>query len=262
MPATTSLSGSAWHPEIGMIDDIIQLSRARTADPDRWIDDPTSGAFSPFKQILLLERALKLASPEYFSTRRALVRALHLRMTRTNTLPARRSAGSKNGQVSWDADTLDNYLRGRSIKPTPEETQNILETLIELTEAVFASTDRVGRSVRHVLLQQWSAPSKCLEMILGSLALALPNSPAEERSAPPEPAPAPGPQYGPVLGKLSETVGAPSEDEADKQASLHQHLRSAARALTSILNLLRIDIQHSSMWHATTRRSWMLPLET
>jgi hypothetical protein len=232
--------GVALNPKIASIDRDLARSRAKASYPEQWDDDPISATFSPLKQILLLERALKIVETKRFGARRAFANVLWRRMISNRTLPVRRAGPntSISAPTAWDENTFDNYLRGRRVKPTPQDTLQILETLIGMSENIFAEHHRQGPSIRHLLAVRWSTPSECLQAILGSLSPPSASVPGKVHAAqgkPPEPSPAPGPQYGPILGKLSEVISQPDEDEAETQRALHERLRSAAVALAASL---------------------------
>lgn len=78
--------------------------------------------------------------------------------------------------------------------------------------------------------------------------------------APVEPSAGPGPQYGLHGGKISELASQPVENEADRLAGLHRHLRRDARVLSEACS--RVANRYPEFANATREYSELIDVET
>lgn len=218
---------------LSSVDNEFYKLERRSRHPEWWIDGH-AGDLAPFKQILLLERVLKIISPSRFGTRKGLVRRWYHLAGVAGVLPDKKVSGFK--KVSWDEGTFLNFLYEKA-SPSKEGIRQLLNILIRMTDEEFF----LGHGVRtggdgwlkELLSRPWAAPSQFLIDLLQDAQLSEAGSVAQTEA--PEPPPGPGPQYGLRGGKLAETLSPPNEHEAEKQAALHQRLRSAAAALAGAL---------------------------
>src|SRR4051812_22131026 len=111
------------HPDIEAIDRKLHELHSKSKHKERWQDDVLSKAFSAFKQTLIIESALEIAAPESFRTRSAFAGMLFRDMQLAGTLPRKKAGkGVERLKVTpWDEGTFTSYLRGGTVKPTPEE---------------------------------------------------------------------------------------------------------------------------------------------
>ncbi|MET4331019.1 hypothetical protein ABIB80_006877 [Bradyrhizobium sp. i1.15.2] len=171
------------HPKVESFDKELRKLESETFEEHEewWRDDHLSGAFSAFKRTLIIERALELVIPQ-LKKRTAFCDELVVAME--GALP-QKGAGKGTTKVvtaDWDTITFNNYLRGGTITPDAEEREAVAEAATGIAIREFGSRDREGAAIDHVLKQRHISPSACLELVLGSLR---PAAPETYRARPP-----------------------------------------------------------------------------